>query len=215
MNYKALLVEAGKEMLQKGLTVETWGNISVRDPESGLIYVTPSAMPYNTLAEEDVVVMDGEGNVVEGHRKPTVEAAMHLAILNARPEINAVIHTHPIHSQVFAVLRKPIPPINDEAAMALGGTVYPSKYAPPGSVELAENALEALGEDGMACLLSNHGAVCLGADMKKAFKTCAVLEMTAQIYHLSLAIGEPYILEDEIVDHVRDFAQNRYGQSKG
>jgi Ribulose-5-phosphate 4-epimerase and related epimerases and aldolases len=214
MNYRAFLVESGKRLLHSGLTVETWGNISARDPESGLVYLTPSAMPYDTLTEEDIVVMRTDGTLVEGRRKPTVESGMHLGILNARPEINAVIHTHPIYSQVFAVLRQPIPPIIDEAAQALGSTVYPAEYALPGTPELAHNAVKALGGKGMACLLSNHGAVCVGRDMNEAFKVCTVLEMTARIYHLALAVGKPVLLPDEQVAFMKDFAEKHYGQGK-
>lgn len=214
MNYRAFLVESGKRLLHSGLTVETWGNISARDPESGLVYLTPSAMPYDTLTEEDIVVMRTDGTLVEGRRKPTVESGMHLGILNARPEINAVIHTHPIYSQVFAVLRQPIPPIIDEAAQALGSTVYPAEYALPGTPELAHNAVKALGGKGMACLLPNHGAVCVGRDMNEAFKVCTVLEMTARIYHLALAVGKPVLLPDEQVAFMKDFAEKHYGQGK-
>ena len=113
MNYKAYLVESGKRMLHKGLTVETWGNISLRDPETGLIYLTPSAMPYDTLTEEDVVVMRPDGTVAEGHRKPTIEVGMHLGLLNARPDINAVIHTHPIYSlRSLPACASPSPPLS-------------------------------------------------------------------------------------------------------
>ena len=115
MNWKRRLVQAGREMLEKKLTVETWGNLSLRDPDTGLVYLTPSAMPYHTITEGDVVVLDREGNLVEGGRKPTVEKELHLGLYRTRPELNAVIHTHPVHSQVFAVLRRPIPPIMDEA----------------------------------------------------------------------------------------------------
>lgn len=214
MNYRAFLVESGKRMLNRGLTVETWGNISVRDPETGLIYLTPSAMPYNIITEEDVVVMRPDGTVESGHRKPTVESGMHLGILRARPEINAIIHTHPIYSQIFAVLRKPIPPIIDEAAQALGGEVRTAEYALPGTPELAHNAMEALGEHGSACLLANHGAVCVGKDMEQAFRVCTVLEMTAQIYYMSLSVGKPVVLPDDLVAYMRDFAENHYGQGK-
>lgn len=214
MNYKALLVDSGKRMLHKGLTVETWGNISVRDPETGLIYLTPSAMPYDALTEEDVVVMRPDGTVAEGRRKPTIEVGMHLGILNARPEIHAVIHTHPIYSQVFACMHKPIPPIIDEAAQALGGTVYPTEYALPGSPELAENVVRTLGPTGTACLIANHGAVCIGKTMDQAFKVCTVLEMTAQIYQMTLAVGTPHVISDEQVAYMKDFVENHYGQDK-
>lgn len=214
MNYKAYLVESGKRMLHKGLTVETWGNLSIRDPETGLIYLTPSAMPYDTLTDEDIVVMRPDGTVAEGYRKPTVEVGMHLGILRTRPEVNAVIHTHPIYSQVFAVLRRPIPPVIDEAAQALGGTVFPAEYALPGTPALAENVLKALGEHGNACLLANHGAVCLGETMDQAFRVCTVLEMTARIYQMALAVGQPCVLPDDLVEYMRDFAKNHYGQDK-
>ena len=214
MNYKEYLVESGKQMLQKGLTVETWGNLSIRDPESGLVYLTPSAMPYNDLTEQDIVVMRTDGTTVAGCRKPTIEVEMHLGILRARPEINAVVHTHPVYSQVFAVLRQPIPPVIDEAAQALGGAVPVAEYALPGTSQLAQNAIMALGEHGAACLLANHGAVCLGANMEQAFKVCTVLEMTARIYHLALAVGKPVVLPDDLVACMKDFAENHYGQDK-
>lgn len=215
MNYKAELVAAGKQMLEKKLTVETWGNISLYDAESGLVYMTPSAMPYHTIVEDDVVVVRlSDGEVVEGHRKPTVEKELHLGVYRSRPEIRAVIHTHPVYSQVFAVLHQSIPPIIDEAAQALGGEVLTAEYALPGSQELADNTIKALGKDKMACLLANHGAVCLGKDLGKAFKTCAVLEMTAQIYQMALAIGKPHVIPDDLVAFMRDFAENHYGQGK-
>lgn len=201
-------------MLHSGLTVETWGNISIRDRQSGLIYLTPSAMPYDTLTADDIVTVDAEGKIIEGYRKPTVEAAMHIAIMNKRNDINAVIHTHPVYSQVFACLHEDIPPVTDEAAQILGGTVKCAGYALPGSPELARNALEALGA-GAACLLANHGAVCVGSDIDSAFKVGIVLEMTAQIYQMARAIGTPKIIADEYVAAMRDFIENRYGQDKG
>jgi L-fuculose-phosphate aldolase len=215
MNYKAELVAAGKLMLEKKLTVETWGNISLYDEENGLVYMTPSAMAYNTIVEDDVVVVRlSDGEVVEGHRKPTVEKDLHLGIYRSRPEIRAVIHTHPVYSQVFAVLHKSIPVIIDEAAQALGGEVLTAEYALPGTPELAANTIKALGQDKMACLLANHGAVCLGEDLSKAFKTCTVLEMTAQIYQMALQIGTPHIIPEDLAAFMRDFAKNHYGQGK-
>lgn len=212
VNDKEKLLWAGQEMLRRGLTVETWGNLSLRDPETGLVYLTPSAMPYHTITETDVVVMDLSGRVVEGSRKPTIEKDLHLGLYRAHPEINAIIHTHPVHSQVFAVLRKPIPPVMDEAAQMLGGTVPVADYALPGTQELAENVCRAMEGRVRACLMANHGAVCVGASMEQAFKVCSVLEMTAEVYRLALTVGEPVILSDALVDEMWDFANNRYGK---
>ncbi len=212
MNYKAFLIEAGKKMLHSGLTVETWGNISVRDPETGLVYLTPSGMPYETLTEDDVVVMDIDGNKIEGERRPTIEYAMHLGILKNRPEINAVIHTHPIYSQIFALLHENIPPVIDEAAQVLD-EVRVTEYAVPGSMEMAENVIKALGNSS-ACLIANHGAVGVGADMNAAFKVCKVLEMTAQIYYMARSIGEPKAIPQDKIDYMQNVLCKTYGQTK-
>jgi L-fuculose-phosphate aldolase len=212
MNCKEKLVRAGREMLGRGLTVETFGNLSIRDPETGLVYLTPSAMAYHTITEEDVVVMDLDGNLVEGRRKPTIEKEVHLSLYRAHPEVNAIIHTHPVHSQVFAVLRKPIPPVMDEAAQVLGGTVRVAEYALPGTEALAQSVCAAMEGRVRACLMANHGAVCVGATMEQAFKVCTVLEMTAEVYRLALSVGEPVVLPDELVDEMWDFANNRYGK---
>ena len=113
MDYKEYLVECGKKMLHSGLTVETWGNISVRNPENGLYYLTPSGMPYDIIRTEDIVVMNRDMEIVEGTCKPTIEYGMHIGIMNAREDVNAVIHTHPVDSQVFACLHEDIPPVID------------------------------------------------------------------------------------------------------
>ena len=212
MDFRQRLIEAGKQMLEKKLTVETWGNLSLRDPDTGLIYLTPSAMAYHTIETEDVAVVDLEGNMLSGRRKPTIEMGLHLQLYRTRPEINAVIHTHPVQSQVFAVLRRPIPPIIDEAAQVLGGTVPVAQYALPGTKELAENVGVAMKGRVRACLMANHGAVCVGESMEQAFKVCAVLEMTAEIYQRALMLGQPHVLSDELVDEMWDFANNRYGK---
>ena len=213
MDYKKYLVDCGMRMFKSGLTVETWGNISIKDPETGLIYLTPSGMDYDIIKPDDIIVMDREMNIVEGERKPTIEYGMHVRIMNARPDVHAVIHTHPVDSQVFACLHRDIPPIIDEAAQLLGGTVKCAEYALPGSDELADNVVSALG-DGAACMMANHGAVCVGKDMDSAFRVCTVLEMTAKIYHKALAIGEPGAIDDEKVSFMNDFAANHYGQGK-
>ena len=211
MNYKKLIVESGKRMIESGLTVETWGNISARDTETGLIYVTPTGMPYDIITEEDVVVVDKDMNIVEGDKAPTIEVGFHVAIMNKRPDVNAIIHTHPVESQVFATLHQDIPAIIDEAAQAFGGPVRCAEYGLPGSEELKNNVIEALG-DGFGCLLANHGSLCVGKDMEQAFKRGKVLEMTAEIYRKALSIGTPAPISDEQIAFMKDFCDNVYGK---
>lgn len=207
---KQILIESGRKMLGKGLTVETWGNISLRDPQTGKVYLTPSGMDYSKLIEEDVVVFDADGYQIEGVRKPSIEKEMHLGILAKRPDVNAVIHTHPVYSQVFAVLGMPIPAIIDESAQVFGGEVPVAKYGLPGSRELAEHVIQALGVENNACLMANHGAVCVGGTMDMAFRCCTVLEMTAQIYQLCLQIGKPNLIEPELIAVMKNLAKNYF-----
>lgn len=213
MNYKKLIIDSGIRMLQGGFTVETWGNISARDPQTGLVYITPSGMDYETCKEDDVIVYNLNGEVVEGHRKSTIETKLHLDIYRNRPEINAVVHTHPIYSLVFACLKKDIPLIIDEAAQCLGDTIKVADYALPGTPELADNCIKALGKQANACMLQSHGSVCIGESMEGAFKVAKVLELTAQIYQMILTMGqEPVLLSDENIKIMQDFAKYKYGQ---
>ena len=207
---KQILIESGRKMLGKGLTVETWGNISLRDPQTGKVYLTPSGMDYSKLIEEDVVVFDADGYQIEGVRKPSIEKEMHLGIMAKRPDVNAVIHTHPVYSQVFAVLGMPIPAIIDESAQVFGGEVPVAKYGLPGSMELAEHVIQALGVENNACLMANHGAVCVGGTMDMAFRCCTVLEMTAQIYQLCLQIGKPNLIEPELIAVMKNLAKDYF-----
>ncbi|MDO4478796.1 MAG: class II aldolase/adducin family protein [Lachnospiraceae bacterium] len=216
MNYKKLVVDSGVRMASSGLTVATYGNISIRDPETGLVYLTPSGMNYNIITEDDIVVCDLDGNVVDGHRKPTIETTMHLAIMKARPDVNAVIHTHALYSTLFATMAEDIPLIIDEAAQLLVDTVKSTpKHDIPGSQELADATVKALGDKAMACLINSHGAVCVGGDIDGAFTSCTVLEMTAQIYYMMKACnGTPSGIPAEDCAIMQDFVKNHYGQGK-
>lgn len=214
MNYKQLLIDSGKKLLHEGFTVETWGNISVRGAD-GLVYITPSGMDYDTCVVSDIVVMDLEGNIVEGERVPSIENGLHRAVYAARSEVNAVVHTHPIYSTVFSAMGEDIPLLIDEAAQVLGGEVRTAPYALPGSAQLAKNCAAALGQHANACLLQSHGAVCVGADMKGAFKTARVLEMAAEIYYRVRATGGQFVpISAENIAAMQDFAANHYGQVK-
>lgn len=213
MDGKQIIIDAGKELLAGNLTVETWGNLSVRDPETGKIYLSPSGMDYTTCVPDDVVVLSPEGEILEGKRKPSVEKDLHLFVYAQRPDVCAIVHTHPVFSTIFGCLGEEIPLFLDEGAQALGGPVKTCAYALPGSRELAEYCAAALAGDTNACLLQSHGAVCVGGSMKEAFKVARVLEMSAEIYWRIRSLGrEPLALDPKNIAWMRDFAKNRYGQ---
>jgi L-fuculose-phosphate aldolase len=200
---REIVVEASKKILEKGLTVGAWGNVSTRISDEGKIVITPSGMNYQKLSPEDMIVVDLHGKKIEGKWKPSSEMPMHLDIYKAREEINAIIHTHPIFSSVLATLRKDIPPILEDMVMLLGGKINVAEYALPGTKILAENVVKALG-DKNAVLLANHGSVCVGTDMEKAFTACEVLEKSAQVYIYSKFIGEPISLTPRDIMKLRE-----------
>ena len=172
-------------------------------------------MLYDTIVESDVVVCQLDGTVVEGTRKPTIETEMHLSIYRNRDDVNAVVHTHPMYSMVYAAQGKDIPLIIDEAAQILGDICRCAEYALPGTVELAHNCVVALGEKSNACLVHSHGAVCVGDDMDGAFKVAKVLEVTSQIYYMIEATGgKPVGISPENIAAMQDFVKNSYGQGK-
>ena len=214
MSAREEVVAAAKSFSSAGLTVATWGNISLRVGDS--VYITPSGMDYASLLPEDIteVSLSG-GSVLSGERRPSTETALHLAVYAARVDVNAIVHTHAVESTAFAVTGRTVPLITDEAAQLLGGEVRTAEYALPGTRELAENCVAALGADSMACLLRAHGAVCLGPDLKKALACALVLEQTCEVYRLALSMGgpaEPF--PPERVESMKRFLQNSYGQKQ-
>lgn len=215
MNYKQLIVDSGLKMLKSGLTVETWGNISIRDSETGLVYITPSGMDYSTIVTDDVVVCATDGKIMEGTRKPSIETGLHLAVYRNRPEVNAVIHTHPIYTTAFSCIGENIPMMTDEAAQTMGGQSVTAEYALPGTEALAGNCVAALGKQSNSCLLKSHGAVCVGESMDGAFKVATVLEVTARIYWMVRSMNgvfEP--ISDENIAAMQEFVKYHYGQDK-
>ena len=198
MDEKQQIIAAGKRLIHEGYTTHTWGNISLRGAD-GRIYITPSSMDYDKITEQDVVVLDPEGNVLEGTRKPSIEKDLHTEIYRRRPEVGAIVHTHPMESQAFACMQEEIPLITDAAVMTLRDTVRTAPYGLPGSKELAANCADTLGTEAMAVLLANHGAVCLGKDLEAAFKTARVLELTAELCRkIRSTGGRPEALPQEV-----------------
>jgi len=209
--FKKLIVDTGRELYKQNLTIGTWGNISVLDSETGLIYIKPSGMDYNEINLEDVIVVNKKGKTIEGFRKPSIEMPMHLSIYNARKDVGAIVHYHPIYSSVLAVTGVSLPGICEDFVQLVGNKVVCAKYGLPGSKELAKNAVIALGER-KAVFLLNHGTLCVGRDMKEAMKVCYVIEKTAHIYILSKNVGKCRIIPEEDIKIIRDFAKNFYGQ---
>lgn len=208
--FAAQVLEACKRMETRGMTVGTWGNISVRvDPENFLI--TPSGMSYGCLVLEDIVMVNMRGEVVNSKRKPSIEHGLHRKIYSARPDVGAVIHTHPQYSTAFAIARVNIPAVSEELVQIIGEGVECARYALPGTEELAKNVVEGLGKNN-AVLMANHGAVCVGESLAGAFKVAEVLEKAAKTIIYATIIGTPKTIPHDDCLAMQDFARNHYGQ---
>jgi len=211
LDYRQLVIDSGIQLYKSGLTVGKWGNITIRDFDTGNVYITSSGMDYNACKTEDINIYTLGGDLVEGFRKPSIEKNMHLSIYRARPDVGAVIHTHPLYSTVFGVLEEEIPAVTEEFAQLIGKKVVCSRYALPGTDELAAAVTEGLGS-GWAVMLPNHGTVCVGKDITAAFEIADVLEKACQVYYMARTLGKPRIVSDEHVQAMYDFRRNLYGQ---
>ncbi|WP_370452506.1 class II aldolase/adducin family protein [Corallococcus sp. CA054B] len=201
------MVATSRRMNTSGLNQGTSGNLSQR-VEGGFL-LTPSGMNYETMTPEDLVLMRFDGSH-EGHRKPSTEWQLHRDILQARPEVGAVLHTHSMFSTTLACLRRGIPAFHYMVSAAGGTDIRCAEYATFGTPELARHMMVAL-EGRKACLLANHGMVAMGGDLAAAWKLAVEVETLAAMYWRALQLGEPVVLDDAEMERV--FQQFRgYGQ---
>ena len=184
---KQEVLETAKKMVELGLNAGTEGNISARQLD-GTIVITPSSLDYNVMTIDDLVVIDLDGNVLEGTRGPSSEKAVHLECYKAYDEVGSVIHSHAMHASMFACARQPIPAAIEESVVFIGGDIPCCDFKDTGSDELAQAAAAML-KDRSAVLMANHGMVSIGADPYSALRVAALTEKVAQIVIGARAIG--------------------------
>lgn len=190
------VLAAAKDMLRKGLTAGTSGNVSGRT-DDGHVVITPSSIDYEEMTLADLVVLDLDGKVVEGTKSPSSEKSVHLASYRRYPEIGSVIHAHPVYASMFAVAREPIPAVIDEFAVFVGGAVPCAQYAMTGTDELGENAADCLADVGSA-LLASHGTVTVAGSAAQAIHQLGVVERAAQIVWGARALGNVAQLPEKV-----------------
>jgi len=206
------IVIIGNRIAADGLAHTGQGNISAMDPESGLIAITPSAIPYHLRTPEDIVVIDLNRKIVEGKWQPTSEIALHLRFYQTRPDVKAVIHTHAPYASVFGIVHEPIPMVLIESAAALSGPVPVAPYARPGSEEVAEVTQKAMGESGVACVMANHGLVTVGTNLEQAYGATLAAETSARLVILARAMGgQVKTLDEAECKALRESYLSRYG----
>jgi len=192
------LIETAIEMNCCSINQGTSGNLSIRH-ESGML-ITPSGMAYSTLAPDDIVFVDGNGEH-HGPRKPSSEWRIHYDIYQARTDAGAILHAHPTDCAALACLNKPIPAFHYMVAVAGGRDIRCAPYATFGTQALSNHVLEAL-KDRKACLMAHHGLTCFEKDLPRVLALAVEVEHLATVYGRLLAIGEVKLLTDIEMDIV-------------
>lgn len=187
-----------KDMLRRGLVEGTAGNISARQ-EDGTIVITPSSVGYGEMQLDDLVVIDLDGTALSAKagRSASSEKLLHLACYKAFDDIGSVIHSHPVHATMFAITHQDIPACIDEFSIYVGGAVRCTRYAPSGTGEVGEAAVEALQGRG-AALIANHGMVTVGPTPTAALHITALVERSAQIVWGARALGAVQEIPDKV-----------------
>lgn len=211
---KSEILQTGISLLAEKLVVGTWGNVSSRVPDSDLLAITPSGHDYRKLQKDDIIIVDKNGLMVEGHLKPSSEMPLHLAIYKARQDVKAIVHTHSIFASACAVARRGIPPIIEDLVQVTGGSVDVAEYALPGTEELAQNVVTALGSHS-AVLMANHGVVCCASSLTEAITICRLVEKAAEIYLYAQQFGGAVSLNEQDVAVMRNFYINHYRNYQG
>jgi L-ribulose-5-phosphate 4-epimerase len=205
------LVRLHAELPRHGLVVWTGGNVSVRDPETGLVAIKPSGVRYEDLTASSMVVVDLDGRVVEGELKPSSDTASHLYIYRHRPDVNGVVHTHSRYATAFAAVGRPIPVYLTAQADEFGGEIPCAGFTLIGDEGIGRLVVEGIGRS-PAILLRNHGVFTVGPSAGAAVKAAVMVEDIAATFGAALQLGTPDILPDDVVAKLHDRYMNVYGQ---
>lgn len=208
---KEELVRLHLELPRHNLVVWTSGNVSARDPESGLIVIKPSGVRYDDLRLEDMVVLDQDGKVIEGELSPSSDTASHLYIYRQRQEIGGIVHTHSPYATAFAAVNRPIPVVLTAIADEFGGPIPCGGFALIGGEAIGQVVVDCLGKS-PAVLLKNHGVFTVGKNAEAAVKAAVMVEENAKTVWLALQIGSPEEIDPEDVKKLNARYQNVYGQ---
>ena len=199
------------ELPKNNLVTWTGGNVSARDPETGLVAIKPSGVRYEDLRPEHMVVVDLDGKIVEGNLSPSSDTASHLYIYRHRPDVGGVVHTHSAYATAFAALGRPIPVYLTAMADEFGGPIPCGGFALIGGEEIGKVVVESIGSS-VACLLKNHGVFTIGKNAAAAVKAAVMTEDVARTVWLALQLGQPEEIAPENVEKLHYRYTHVYGQ---
>lgn len=194
---RTIVLEAIQDAVAQGLIHGTSGNIALRDDDD-VVAITPSGIPYAGMTAEDIAIVDLNGKWLDGKYKPSSEVPMHTAVLRARPDVKATVHTHAMFATIMAMGENPeLRPITPPQCEFTPVGIVP--FTMPGSDDVADKVVEALGTDGRSVLIKNHGMFSCGKDMKAAMSAATYTEEMAvtTFYAKLLGTYEPMPKEAE------------------
>jgi L-ribulose-5-phosphate 4-epimerase len=199
------------ELPKNDLVKWTGGNVSGRDPETGLVVIKPSGVKYPDLKPEHLIVLDVDGKVVEGNLSPSSDTASHLYIYRQRPDVGGIVHTHSPYATAFAAVGKPIPVYLTAIADEFGGPIPVGGFALIGGEEIGRVVVESIGSS-LAVLLKNHGVFTIGKNAEAAVKAAVMTEDVARTVWYALQLGTPDEIPADDVAKLHQRYTNVYGQ---
>jgi len=206
---KEKIIRACHDLVDNGHSQNTGiaGNVSIRDREDGFIAVTPSQTRYDLMETEDLVVVDGKGNIVESKDgvNPTSELAIHLSIYEEFDGVNSVIHSHPKFCNTLALYLDEIPPVLEAHGYFYGHAIPVIERVQSGSRELADSVTAKL-RDKPGLVIRNHGIVAIGKNIDEALARALEMENNSEIYYRAklLGLGEPEALSRESIELLKE-----------
>lgn len=207
---REIVCKCNQDLPKYGLVVMTSGNVSGRDPETGLVVIKPSGLNFEELTPASMVVVDLEGQVVDGNLNPSTDTDTHLYVYQRRSDVFGIVHTHSTYASSFAALGQPIPACLTSCGM-LGGEIPIGGYAPIGGEDIGQEIIDKIGR-ALAIVMQNHGVFTIGNSAQQATKMAIEVEEIAKITHLALLRGQPIMLTQSQIDYMVDLYTNRYGQ---
>lgn len=199
------------ELPRNQLVAWTSGNVSARAEESNLVVIKPSGVKYEIMQAADMVVVDLEGNVIEGKLKPSSDCASHLYIYRHMSEVNGIVHTHSNYATAFAALGKPIPVYLTAIGDEFGGEIPCGDFALIGGEEIGKVVVDSIGNS-PAVLLKNHGVFTVGPTAEAALKAAVMVEDVAKTVSIALGMGTPDEIPADAVAKLHERYKNAYGQ---
>lgn len=199
------------ELPGNNLVVWTGGNISARDPNTGLVVIKPSGVLYEELTADKMIVLDLDGKIIEGNLKPSSDTASHLYIYRHRQDVNGVVHTHSRYATAFAAVGKSIPVYLTAQADEFGCEIPCGGFALIGGEEIGKQVIDHIGISS-ALLLKNHGVFTIGPGAKAAVKSAVMVEDIAATVWLALQIGTPAEIDSQSVEKLHYRYTHVYGQ---